>query len=156
VRTSVLLRLVRLIDTSGEGCWEWQGARSKGGYGYFEYSRAEGGTSAHRALYIELFGPIPDGQVVCHRCDNPACCRPEHLHLGTQKQNQQDMVARGRARGFGRGERHPQARLTARDVEEIRRAPYPRGARKELAMKYGVTPQAISNVRSGLRRRVEP
>tara|TARA_Y100000310_G_scaffold14352_1_gene14541 strand:- start:175 stop:714 length:540 start_codon:yes stop_codon:yes gene_type:complete len=85
----------------GPGCWLWTGATRPGGYGNLFTFRDKGRrnhfTSAHRASWEIHYGPIPDGLLVCHRCDNPPCVKPEHLFLGTNKDNQRDRRQKGRA-----------------------------------------------------------
>lgn len=81
------------VDQSGD-CWEWTGARFPRGYGT---TRFEGKNwYSHRLAWVLTNGPIPAGLQVCHTCDNPPCCRPEHLFLGTIKENLQDASAKGR------------------------------------------------------------
>ncbi len=80
-------------------CWEWQGARLPTGYGRVTFDGEN--TSAHRAAWILTKGPIPDGQHVCHTCDNPPCCNPLHLFLGTHRDNMQDAQRKGRWRHSG-------------------------------------------------------
>lgn len=80
-------------------CWEWSGWRLPSGYGTLRLrNRGPRGRTvmAHRLAYETWVGPIPQGQQVCHRCDNPPCIRPDHLWLGTQHDNLMDMVAKGR------------------------------------------------------------
>ena len=103
-------RFWRNVDRSNEdGCWEWTGARTSSpwtrrynfpGYGYsFIGSRADGthkGIPAHRLSWMVNIGPIPEGMIVCHHCDNPPCVRPDHLFLGTKGDNTRDMVRKGR------------------------------------------------------------
>lgn len=77
------------------GCWEWQGHRLPKGYGHFRGLTAKN-VKAHRFAYELLVGPIPDGLRVLHRCDNPPCVNPVHLFLGTDKDNSDDKIAKGR------------------------------------------------------------
>lgn len=75
-------------------CAEWTGRRNRGGYGL---TRACGKPLlAHRQAWAIAFGPIPDGLCVLHRCDNPPCCEPTHLFLGTRADNMRDMALKGR------------------------------------------------------------
>ena len=81
------------VDSNG--CWLWQGhCESKAGYGQVSYNGKS--VPAHRMFYAELVGPIPQGICVLHKCDVPQCVNPEHLFLGTQKDNTQDMISKGR------------------------------------------------------------
>jgi len=129
------------------GCWEWQGSLLKKGYGRFGFSSKEV-VLAHRFAWELEHGAIPDGQCVLHRCDNPPCCNPAHLFLGTRADNNRDMWAKGRARIANRqGERANNAKLTEAQVIEIRRRYIPRVVTcKMLAADYGVTEHTIDAV----------
>lgn len=81
-------------------CWEWTGSTKGQGYGLFAIDGHP--HSAHRVSYEEFNGPIPDGMMVCHECDNRLCINPTHLWLGTALDNVRDMIEKGRARFFGR------------------------------------------------------
>lgn len=90
--------------TRPNGCLEWQGALTKGGYGIvtFEEGGRRTSTTAHRKYYELMVGKIPDGQQVNHRCDNPICINPDHMFLGTQADNIRDMIGKGRNRFYGK------------------------------------------------------
>lgn len=75
------------------GCWNWIGCKDRGGYGYVRIGKIQIG--AHRYIYTLYKGEIGD-KFVLHTCDNPSCVNPEHLFLGTQTDNMQDMISKGR------------------------------------------------------------
>ncbi|MDE2620611.1 MAG: HNH endonuclease, partial [Sphingomonadales bacterium] len=81
------------MDKSGD-CWLWVGGKSKAGYGQINVEGLI--VYTHRLVYEMAYGPIAAGLEVCHRCDTPACCRPEHLFLGTHQENVTDMITKGR------------------------------------------------------------
>lgn len=83
------------IDVSNpSGCWVWTG--SKVGIGYGKVNLCDKDYRAHRISYLMYLGPIPDGKLVCHSCDNPSCVRPDHLFIGSAKENTQDMLSKKR------------------------------------------------------------
>ena len=98
-------RLNEKLDKSGD-CWVFTGTKSHGygliwvgrtgTHGTAEYYRQHGLKPAHRAAYELWVGPIPEGMVICHRCDNPPCCNPDHLFPGTYVENMQDCSRKGR------------------------------------------------------------
>jgi hypothetical protein len=108
------------VDICGhDECWEWKGTRfKKGGEG--GYGRYRGVWRAHRVAFELAYGRTPpDDVLVLHSCDNPPCCNPRHLHLGTQGQNMSEKRRRGRA-GKCWGEQHGMAVLTDAQCEDIR------------------------------------
>ena len=86
---------------------------------------------------------VPDGLFICHRCDNPPCCNPAHLFLGTQTDNDRDRDSKGRNI---RGDRHPDSKLTSVAVREIRRRAAAGERQADLAREYGVTSTTLCQV----------
>lgn len=128
-----------LIFTRERRCWEWQHSLTWNGYG-----RICTGNKSRRASRVayELFcGPIPDGLSVLHTCDNPRCCNPTHLFVGTTRQNMEDRNAKGRT---ARGSKNGTAKLTEKQVAEIR-VRFGRGETKHgLARAFGVGTTTIT------------
>lgn len=137
-------------------CWVWKGACTKDGYG-IAYN-----DSAHRrALAIKLGRPLQPGECSLHHCDNPPCCNPAHLFLGTNLDNIADKVTKGRSPTgdqngsrlypdrLHRGEQVHTARLTSDDVREIRRALTEGVGQPILAERYGVKQPTISDIKVG-------
>lgn len=101
----------KILKLPNDGCWEWQGSRDKRS-NYGRIGIAMGKYFAHRVAWMIHTGKDPIGWHVCHQCDNPCCVRPDHLFLGTDKTNLQDMARKGRQvfqkhpEKVARGERH--------------------------------------------------
>ena len=91
--TDQYIRFWRKVRIAGF-CWEWQGANNGAGYGLLRVNAKN--VYAHRFAYEMMWGPIPEGNYVMHRCDNPRCVRPVHLDVGTAADNALDKVAKGR------------------------------------------------------------
>lgn len=120
------------------GCWEWQGARDKDGYG--QTRSPNGRVKAHRRAWEIVAGSIPEGLYVLHRCNNPSCVRPDHLYLGTALDNGIDRRSRSRKRS-------DRWTLSRADVESIRTR-YSTGTirQRELGEQYGVGQALISRI----------
>lgn len=131
-------------------CLEWQRNRHQPrGYGYITFRRKS--YLAHRLSWIIHHGPIPDGLCCLHRCDNPPCVSPEHLFIGTMRDNAQDMIAKGRKAPTS-GELHGQAVLSEADVANVKGllcGKPCRGLQAELAQRYGITTQTIYDIAIG-------
>jgi hypothetical protein len=154
--TGSLGRFWRKINASGE-CWLWKGGLIKGGYGELWMKRTDGTRKnfhTHRLAYLFAHGELPEGLMVLHSCDTPGCVRPSHLFLGTQTDNMQDCIAKGRYNRVGlKGQKNPKAKLTIEQVEEIRRRYGRRGKggalQRELAAEFGITQTQVSNIVRG-------
>lgn len=139
------------VDKSGE-CWEWAGTRNKQGYGVVT---AFGCRSAHRASWTEANGPIPRGMVICHKCDNPPCVRPDHLFLGTHAENMRDAISKGRMYFQKhpekvRGEANRFAKLTNAQAISILQARMEELATcEELAKANGVSTVVVQDLLAG-------
>jgi hypothetical protein len=136
------------IFYNGTRCWEWVGA--KDGKGYGELTILQKRKSSHRFAYELTFGELPAKTEVCHYCDNPVCCNPEHFWAGTHQENMADMVYKKRT--ISR-ELHWNAKLSESQISDIRRRYKPFGIGGEsayrLAKEFGVTKSHISNIVKG-------
>lgn len=161
-----------VIPEPNSGCWLWLGAivRGKRGYdrgSFILHTNGRRSSLAHKAAYLMFRGTVPDGKLVCHKCDVSLCVNPDHLYVGTHATNAQDMV--DRRRGFfqrepekceqallsGRqfnightrvtGEKNPKAKLTEDDIRHIRLSTM-KGV--DIAEKYGVHKDTISGIRT--------
>lgn len=86
-------RFLSKVEKVENGCWNWTGFRFSFGYGEFWLDK---NITAHKASWVLFNGEIPKGLCVCHKCDNASCVNPDHLFLGTHKDNTQDMISKGR------------------------------------------------------------
>ena len=138
--------LAQVIPVTESGCWLWTGTCSRIGYGMIKDHYKN--RTIHRVSYELFVGPIPSGMCVCHRCDVRCCANPGHLFLGTYRENNADMVNKGRARSTGhaglRGEAHPLSRLSVNDVAHIRSSSE---SAAFFATRYGTTRENIYAIR---------
>lgn len=138
------------VDAAGDGCWEFTGTRFEDGYGMITWDGRQQG--AHRISWIIANGPIPTGLVVRHRCDNPPCVRPDHLELGTVRDNCRDMWERGNPQiPHLRGSKQNGAKLTEAQIPAIRAARTAGMSVRVLAEQYGVSMSTIYKIGQGKR-----
>jgi HNH endonuclease len=137
-----------LVDTSDpNGCHPWTGSTLKNGYGRVSVDGVL--DMAHRHAWRLSGRPIGPGQVIRHlRCDNPPCCRLDHLAAGSQGDNLRDAAQKGRLAGsiHGPGVRHRFARLTEADVLAIRALAAQGTKPTEIARRYGMSQPAVSRI----------
>jgi hypothetical protein len=134
--------------TIGDGCWEWQGCLGSG-YGRIgRGGRGKGVEYAHRVSYMLYVGDIPDNMEVCHKCDNPKCVRPDHLFLGTVKDNMQDCSRKGRTH---RGEKVEHAKFTEEDIRRMRSLRQDGWSANRLANEFRSNVPYISSILRGER-----
>jgi hypothetical protein len=129
------------------GCWLWTGHTDDWGYGNKWWSGRT--QKAHRVMYEITFGEIPDGLLVLHSCDNPPCVNPSHLSLGTNRDNTDDKIRKGRQSHAGapKGDDNIYCKITEAQVLEIRNT-YKTGkcSQLELAKRYGISQCHVSDI----------
>lgn len=135
------------MEETEDGCWEWQLSKQTNGYGQVWFNGEQ--RTAHRLSWILTHGDIPEGICVLHRCDNPPCCNPDHLFLGTQADNMKDMTQKGRSLA---GETNPGSKLSESQVLQIKDR-YKGGdvTQTELADIYHISQTAINDIVNGRR-----
>lgn len=129
------------VDVSPDtGCWNWKFAMSSNGYGV---KGRKGKTMlAHRVVYEVLRNPIPEGMQALHTCDNPRCCNPYHIFIGTNRDNARECVAKSRNSKI-----RVRSKLNDEAVSAIRASSETSAS---LARKYGVARTTIRRARSGI------
>lgn len=165
-RKEPLLRFWFLVKKTDD-CWIFTGAKAFG-YGMFWDGKKH--VRAHRFIYEQTKGSIPEGLNVLHRCDNPSCVNPNHLFIGTHQDNMDDMAQKGRRVSpsgdlhwsrrnpdlIVRGEGHSRTKLSSAQIQEILSGyTGKRGERSALARKYGVSGVHIGDILRGKTRHAE-
>lgn len=140
IKTDILTHVLSRCVRSPSGCLLWQGSINNG-YGHTQVKGRM--KKVHRVVWEENHGPIPEGLLVCHTCDVRNCEDINHLFLGTDKDNVQDMMMKNR--DAMRGTKNPHAKMTDEMVREIRNA---EGTHRYLAAKYNVNVAQITRVKN--------
>ena len=144
--------LIKVAIRGEDECWNWKASTDRRGYGQFRYTdpvtHQDTNLRASRVAW-ELYNrePIPDGILVCHHCDNPACVNPKHLFIGASADNSHDMVCKKRSRF---GEKNINAKLTDQDVVSIRTLRKQNHKIREIARMFGVDHRAIQFIIRGV------
>jgi hypothetical protein len=137
----------------GDGCWEWIGYRYASGYGRL-HCEGKGRRATHIAIYLATGEWPPADMIVCHKCDNPACVRADHLFIGTKSDNMHDMVKKQRYAkshrpherpNARRGESHERAKVTEAIVMAIRSDSR---LQREIAAHYGLDQATVSQIKT--------
>lgn len=156
--TSIFLRLNKYVVKSDTGCWSWCGTKDGRGYGTISNRLGSGFSpeKAHRVSYELYVGEIPNGMVICHKCDNPECTNPDHLFAGTQKENMQDCSRKNRLSKKSLLNLRREKKLTNDQKDEIKKIVFVgkngRGIGRtkiSVANDYGVCVSTIVNILKG-------
>ena len=132
---SIIERFLLKIRPDISGCWLWEGAKNRGGYGRFNWGKKN--CSCHRLSYMLFKGTIPEGLLVRHKCDVRDCVNPEHLEVGTHEDNMEDCFIRGRR----------SSKLSAEEVLTIRELVSSGLNDAEVGRAFGVTKANIRAIR---------
>lgn len=137
--------------TNDESCWEWIAGKRRRGYGRFtitvDTNKDKGFVSTRVAYFIHT-GVDPNEKCVLHTCDNPSCVNPNHLFLGTNKDNTEDMMSKGR--GIQPlGSKCGRSKIKEEDVLKIRELVADGKKQNHVASLYGIDQSAVSNIIRG-------
>lgn len=130
------------VGETPDSCWTWTGRTNRDGYGEIG-GRQLTTPMVHRIVWRLVNGSIPASMKVLHRCDNPPCCRPDHLFLGTTQENVADMVSKGRQ---SRGMSRPNVKLSDEHVRQIRMLLQQGVCRKDIARIFGVCRSTVGHI----------
>lgn len=135
--------VAKIATAGGDDCWPWLGAKDADGYG-IGWSGSKT-VRVHRFVMEQIDGKIGIGSVVLHKCDNPSCCNPAHLSVGSVQENVADRDTKGR-RSPPKGESHKSSKITEKQANEIRASKLPE---RELGKIYGISKTQAGDIRRG-------
>lgn len=147
----LLRRFINNIDIrENDECWSWTAGSSLSGYGQFRIGKRK--VRVHRVAYLIRHGQLPrynnEGKelIVCHTCDNKICCNPDHLFLGTHKENTMDAFRKNRR---APGESNPNVVLKEEQVWQIRLMLFKKISHRKIAKCFNVSKSAITHISTG-------
>lgn len=136
-----------------QGCWDWKGSIAKGGYPVMTCKKACGPNRGHRASFVIHKGEIPKGLFVCHSCDNPICTNPDHLWLGTHKENNDDKMRKGRQGKvkppYKFGSQNGSSKLNEEQVKQIKKLINEGHSCYGIGRDFGVSKTTILRIKKG-------
>lgn len=138
MKLTVEQRFWSKVSKQENGCWLWTAAKNGHGYGSFRISIKDKNKIAHRYSFELVNGPIPVGMILCHSCDVTSCVNPDHLFLGTHKDNAIDRNKKGRGKCF--------RKLTDNDVKIIKSSTI---SQSKLSKQFGVSRRTIASIQYG-------
>lgn len=149
VRPELNSRFWSRVDKSGE-CWTFTGGRDGAGYGMMSiYGHGASPEKAHRISFVLAGGTLPPRAEVCHKCDNPACVRPDHLFAGSHHENMIDASKKGRMKVASKGKSgsaNNMAKLTEKDIPLIRELRKQGKSQRQIGLLFGVDRSTISQI----------
>jgi len=144
--TYIMERYEKLVIRS-DGCWSWKNKLIANGYGTIQTGRNKM-ILAHRASWLIHNGEIPTGLLVLHKCDNPPCTNPDHLFLGTHKDNMQDCIRKGR-RHARKGELHYRAKINMNIARQIKELIASGSSQSAIGRMFNISPSTVQNIADG-------
>lgn len=145
-KRNVVERFLESFEIKDNGCWEWKKINASHKYGTFTINKVI--ILAHRFSYFFYKGNIPEGMEICHKCDNRRCVNPNHLFLGTHYDNMHDAIKKNKIT-HEKGETHARAKLTEKEVYEIKGLLKNGMMQRRIAEKYGVHEETIRCIKIG-------
>lgn len=147
-RVDPVERIMRKIRKDGS-CWIYTGAKTRDGYGVIGVGGKQ--HRVHRVMFERFVKKLKDGEFVCHTCDIPACCNPDHLFNGTPLENTRDMLAKGR-RKILKGETHPNSKISNAQRMQIYNLREQGVILTEIAKSYGIAFQTVSAIHARIKK----
>lgn len=145
MKKSLFCRFLNKFQANENNCWIWNGTKHEFGYGKIGVDGKM--LKAHRVSWFLFKGQIPASLCVLHKCDNPACVNPDHLFLGTLKDNTRDMIRKGRDAACG--ERNHESKLSPAQVAEIIALRKEGVMLKYISAQFGISMGHVSQIASG-------